>query len=124
MGRPPVHETAYWAAHLTDRHAVNELMPKTLATATVDRPLRHAHHRAVLVSVTGQDSRPPLGRAWWPLAQLLGSDQEAVDLDRQRAGVDRPRLRRTPQPKTALRTDVRQRRPSPLSACRQQLLDL
>ena len=27
----------------------------------------HGHHRAVLVTVTGQVSRPPLGRTQWPL---------------------------------------------------------
>ena len=96
--------------------AFDELMPKTLATATVDRLLHHAHvcqttgdsvrltqaldrargdpadlttpatdgqplgrsrghHRADLVTVNGQVSRPPLGRNQWPLtARRLHDD--------------------------------------------------
>ena len=33
----------------------------------------HGHHRALLVTVTGQVSRPPLGRNQWPLTEARGT---------------------------------------------------
>jgi 2-phosphosulfolactate phosphatase len=37
----------------------------SLSLATLGRS--HGHHRALLVTLTGQVSRPPLGRTQWPL---------------------------------------------------------
>jgi hypothetical protein len=75
----------------------DELMPKALATATVDRLLHHAHvcqtnatehpvgrsrgHEwAVFMATSGHFCWPPVGTNYWPLTQwphCLGSDDRS-----------------------------------------------